>query len=65
MRRLLMMAGIPYWIKDPAVGSTRVWIEQRKYEIGVRAIPAEEGGWDRLELGLRPLGPEAEEGEWA
>jgi hypothetical protein len=65
LRRVLMMAGIPYWIKDPAVGTTRVWIEQRKYEIGVRAIPAEQGGWDRLELDLRPLGPEPEEGEWA
>ncbi len=65
LRRVLMMAGIPYWIRDPAVGTTRVWIEQRKYEIGVRAIPAETGGWDRLELDLRPLGPDAEENEWA
>ena len=65
LRRVLMMAGIPYWIKDPAVGTMRVWIEQRKYEIGVRALPAEEGGWEVLELSLRPVTPEVEEGEWA
>lgn len=65
LRRVLMMAGIPYWIRDPAVGTTRVWIEQRHYEIGVRAIPAEGGGWERLELNLRPLGPEGGENEWA
>lgn len=65
LRRLLMMAGIPYWIKEPAVGTMRVWIEQRKYEVGVRAIPAEGEGWDRLELSLRPVSPPTEEGEWA
>ena len=59
------MAGIPYWIKDPAVGTMQVWIEQRKYEIGVRALPAEGEGWELLELSLRPLTPESEEGEWA
>ncbi len=65
LRRVLMMAGIPYWIKDPAVGTMRVWIEQRKYEIGVRAIPAEEGGWESLELSLRPVSPGTEGEEWA
>jgi type II secretory ATPase GspE/PulE/Tfp pilus assembly ATPase PilB-like protein len=65
LRRVLMMAGIPYWIKDPAVGTMRVWIEQRKYEIGVRALPAEAGGWESLELTLRPLSAGAEEEEWA
>ena len=65
LRRVLMLAGIPYWIKEPAVGTIRVWLEQRKYEIGVRALPAEAGGWESLELALRPLAAGPDEEEWA
>jgi type II secretory ATPase GspE/PulE/Tfp pilus assembly ATPase PilB-like protein len=57
MRRLLMLANIPYWIKEPAVGAMRLWIEGREFNLGVRAIPSPEGGWERLELDLRPLSP--------
>jgi len=58
VRRLLMLADIPYWIKDPAVGALRLWVEGREYDLGVRAIPNPEGGWERVELDLRPLSPE-------
>jgi type II secretory ATPase GspE/PulE/Tfp pilus assembly ATPase PilB-like protein len=65
IRRLLMMAGIPYWIKEPAVGTMRLWIEQRRYEVGVRAFPAADEGWETLEMSLRPMSPENGEDEWA
>lgn len=65
LRRLLTMAGIPYWIKEPAVGTMRLWIEQQEYDIGVRAIPRPEEGWDRLELSFRPLYPQPQADERA
>jgi hypothetical protein len=65
VRRLLMLADIPYWIKEPAVGAMRLWIDGREYNLGVRAIPSPEEGWERLELDLRPLSPELGEGAWA
>lgn len=55
IRRLLMLADIPYWIREPAVGGLRLWIEGREYSLGVRAIPRPEGGWERVELDLRPI----------
>lgn len=62
IRRMLMLADIPYWIRNPAVGAMRLWIDGREYNLGVRAIPGAEGGWERLELDLRPLSPEPGEG---
>ena len=61
IRRMLMLADIPYWIRNAAVGAMRLWIDGREYNLGVRAIPGPEGGWERLELDLRPLSPGAGE----
>jgi type II secretory ATPase GspE/PulE/Tfp pilus assembly ATPase PilB-like protein len=65
IRRLLMLADIPYWIREPAVGALRLWIEGREYSLGVRAIPRSEGGWERVELDLHPITPEPGEGDYA
>lgn len=56
-RRIKLMADIPYWLAEPAVGTMRLsTAEHGDWNVMVQAIPDDDGVGQRIELMLRPCG---------
>lgn len=52
-RRLKLMAEIPYWIAEPAVGTMFIKTpEGEGWDVAVRAIPDEDGGGQTIDMTL-------------
>lgn len=52
-RRIKLMADIPYWITEPAVGTMRLSLaEHGVWDVAVQAIPDDDGVGQRIELTL-------------
>jgi hypothetical protein len=52
-RRMKLMADIPYWIAEPAVGTMRInTAEQGEWTVAVQAIPDEDGIGQHIEMTL-------------
>lgn len=54
-RRVKLMADIPYWISEPAVGTIQLnTAEQGEWTVAVQAIPDEDGIGQHIEMTLMP-----------
>jgi len=54
-RRFKLMAQIPYWIAEPAVGSFPFETpEDETWDVAVRTIPEEAGSGQRIDMTLKP-----------
>lgn len=54
-RRIKLMADIPYWIAEPAVGTIRLnTAEQGNWDVAVQAIPDDDGIGQQIEMTLVP-----------
>lgn len=54
-RRIKLMAEIPYWIAEPAVGAIRLnTAEQGSWDVTVQAIPDDDGVGQQIEMNLVP-----------
>lgn len=54
-RRVKLMADIPYWIAEPAVGTIHLTTtEQGEWNVAVQAIPDEDGIGQHIEMTLMP-----------
>ncbi|MFW5868757.1 MAG: hypothetical protein ACOCX2_13120, partial [Armatimonadota bacterium] len=52
-RRVKLMAGIPYWIAEPAVGTIQLTTgEQGEWNVAVQAIPDADGIGQHIEMTL-------------
>ena len=57
-RRIKLMADIPYWIAEPAVGTIRLnTAEQGQWDIPVQAIPDDDGVGQQIEMTLVSRNP--------
>lgn len=54
-RRVKLMADIPYWIAEPAVGTIQLTTtEQGEWNVAVQAIPDDDGIGQHIEMTLMP-----------
>ncbi|NLO07742.1 MAG: hypothetical protein GX131_18135 [candidate division WS1 bacterium] len=53
-RRLKLMADIPYWIAEPAVGTIHLNLDETDWDIAVQAIPDDDGIGQHVEMALTP-----------
>ncbi len=54
-RRVKLLAAIPYWIAEPAVGTIKFKTADRgEWDVAVQALPRENGDRQRIEMTLAP-----------